>query len=172
MENKINILVATVLVTLVVGCASNVKQLGSIGDTKFFRVKSATLAGPNFSALVVQEGDAKPEVNQVFGGPGLGPVVISAVGQVGASAILGKSFPKNVGDNITASGGNSGSTASSAANSSSHALTTATSSSNATGNGGAGGSGGNGGSGGAGGHPDSPGNGGTPGDGGQNGNKP
>lgn len=176
MGKKISILMATVLATLVVGCASNVKQLGSIGDTKFFRVKNSTFAGPNFSALVVQRGDAQPEVNQVFGGPGLGPTVISAVGQVGASAILGRSFPKNVGDNISTSGGDvtaNGGSASNEANSSSTASSTAISSSrttaqtinqnnnsnvNTTSSGKS--------------HPGSPGNGGTPGNGGQNGGNP
>ena len=155
--------VVPVLATLFVGCASNVKQLGSIGDTKFYRVKSSTFAGPNFSALVTSKCDETPRIEQVFGGPGLGPTTISAIGQVGSSAVLGTSFPripKNVGDNINVSGGNSGAQAtggtggasSSVANSSSSASPTTTV------------------TGGSRTHPDSPGNGGVPGNGGQNGN--
>jgi hypothetical protein len=47
------------------------------------------------------------KIQQVFGGPGIGAATISAVGHVGAAAVLGTSFPSQVGDNVTVSGGNS-----------------------------------------------------------------
>ncbi len=103
-------LLVPVLATIFVGCASNTKQLGCVGDTTFYRVKASSFAGPNFSALVSKDADGCAHVEQVFGGPGLGATVISSVGQVGSSAVLGLSFPKyrkNVGDNINVSGGNS-----------------------------------------------------------------
>lgn len=134
-------LLVPVLATIFVGCASNTKQLGCVGDTTFYRVKASSFAGPNFSALVSKDSDGCAHVEQVFGGPGLGATVISAVGQVGSSAVLGLSFPKyrkNVGDNVNVSGGNSNGGSSSADSSSS-------SSSNATGgNGNSSATGGNG----------------------------
>jgi len=170
------ILTATVLATLAVGCASNIKQIGTVGDTTFYRARSSTFSGPN--ALVIIEKNNVTEhaqIAQAFGGSGIGPSIISAVGQTGASVLLGRSFPKNVGDNISANGGSTtatanGGAASSVANSSSHTSSTATSSSNSTATGGAGGAGGTGGTATGKGHPDSPGNGGEPGNGGQNGN--
>ena len=111
MKRLISILMATVLATLAVGCASNVKQLGKIGDTQYYRVKSTTFSGPNFSALVSKNiCEETPRVEQVFGGPGIGATVISAGGQIGSSVLLGTSFPKfpkNVGDSVNVSGGNS-----------------------------------------------------------------
>jgi hypothetical protein len=149
-----NIILAAVFATFAVGCASNTKSLGTIGNTQFFRVKSSTFAGPNFSALVSKNiCEETPKVEQVFGGPGLGPTTISAIGQVGAAAVLGTSFPKipkNVGDNINVSGGNSNG-GSAQSDSSSSATGGSASSAGGTKT-----------------HPDSPGNGGVPGNGGQN----
>lgn len=102
-------LVVPVLATLMVGCASNTKQLGTIGNVTFYRVKSRDFAGPNITTLVAEK-DGQVAVVETFGGPGLGASTISAIGQVGGSAVLGLSFPKipkNVGDNINVSGGNS-----------------------------------------------------------------
>lgn len=109
MRKIINRIGALALLTFAVGCASNTKQIGTIGNTTFYRVRAAGFASPSFSALVSENGDTV-KVEQVLGGPGLGPAAISAVGQVGSSVVLGTSFPrfpKNVGDNVSVSGGNS-----------------------------------------------------------------
>lgn len=161
-----NLVVSLLAGLLFVGCASNVKQIGQVGPVQFYRVRANSFSGPNIASLVTQNkttGEVK--IEQTYAGPGLGAATISAVGHVGAAAVLGTSFPKNVGDNIQASGGvtsaNSAAGANAGANSNSSSNATGgngTSTSNATGgsydkN-----------------HPDSPGNGGIPGNGGQNGN--
>jgi len=175
MKKIVSTLLGAVSLLLAAGCASSVKQIGQVGNVQFYRVRANSFSGPNIASLVTKDANTgEVSIQQTYAGPGLGAATISAVGHVGSAAVLGLSFPKNVGDNINASGGvvtaNGGSASSHATTSS---TSTSTSSSNATGNGGAGGAGGTGGAGGAGhSHPDSPGNGGTPGNGGQNPNKP
>ena len=175
MKNIVVSLLGAVSLLMATGCASNVKQIGQVGNVQFYRVRANSFSGPNIASLVTKDSEGNVAIQQTYGGPGLGAAVISAAGNVGSSAVLGLSFPKNVGDNVsasggvvTATGGNSASSASSHATTSSSS--TSTSSSNATG--GYGGAGGAGGAGGHGGHPASPGNGGVPGNGGQNPNKP
>jgi len=168
MKKIVSTLLGAVSLLLATGCASSVKQIGQVGNVQFYRVRANSFSGPNIASLVTKDANTgQVNIQNTYAGPGLGAATISAVGHVGAAAVLGTSFPKNVGDNINASGGvvtaNGGNTASSAT-SQSTTSSTSTSSSNATGNGGAGGAGS--------GHPDSPGNGGTPGNGGQNPNKP
>jgi hypothetical protein len=131
---QIGIILAT-LPLFFAGCASNTRYLGKVGNTEFYRVRTTTFAGPNVAALVTKT-DETVKVEQVFAGPGLGPTVVSAAGQVGGAAILGHSFPKNVGDNITASGGSNSATGGSSdasANSSSGSSATASGSGSATG---------------------------------------
>ncbi len=94
---------------LFVGCASNTKQIGSIGDVQFYRVRSSNFTGPNFTALVTKQND-EVKIQQTFGGPGIGSATISALGHVGAAAVLGTSFPGNVSDQVTVSDGNSNAT--------------------------------------------------------------
>jgi hypothetical protein len=121
------LLIALALPLLLVGCAHNTKCLGTVGDTTFYRVGSGRFVGPNFSALVTQNtNDNKVTIQQVFGGPGIGSATISAIGHVGAAAVLGTSFPSNVGDNVTVSGGNSGASAGAGASSHSAAGSSAT----------------------------------------------
>ncbi|SRR6266566_4341021 len=165
MKRIVSLLLGAASLLLATGCASNVKQIGQVGNVQFYRVRANSFSGPNIASLVTKDADTGAvSIQQTYAGPGLGAATISAAGHVGSAAVLGLSFPKNVGDNVNASGGVV--TANSSSASVSHATTS--SSSNAIGNGGAGGSGGSGGNGGAGGHPDSPGNGGIPGNGGQN----
>ena len=173
--NKIKLFASAALLTFcVVGCASGTKQIGQVGGVTFYRVRSSNFTGPNFTALVTKTDDTV-KIEQTFGGPGIGAATISAIGHVGAAAVLGTSFPSNVGDQVTVSGGNSsaaGGTATSrdsmsihnqnfnqngaTSNSSSTAGASSSSHSGSSanaqgGNGGAGGAGGNGGNGGAGG---------------------
>src|SRR6266566_3596116 len=158
MKRNVSLLLGAASLLLATGCASNVKQIGQVGNVQFYRVRANSFSGPNIASLVTKDADTGAvSIQQTYAGPGLGAATISAVGHVGSAAVLGLSFPKNVGDNVNASGGVV------TANSSSASHATTSSSSNATGNGGSGGSGGTGS-----GHPDSPGNGGIPGDGGQN----
>ncbi len=164
MKNIVISLLGAVGLLLATGCASNVKQIGQVGNVQFYRVRANSFSGPNIASLVTKDADTGAvSIQQTYAGPGLGAAVISAAGNVGSSAVLGLSFPKNVGDNVNASGGVV--TANSSSVSASHAASSAT---GGNGNGGSGGSGGAGGSG----HPDSPGNGGLPGDGGQNPHRP
>jgi hypothetical protein len=136
------------------GCASSVKQIGQVGNVQFYRVRANSFSGPNIASLVTKNANTgEVNIQQTYAGPGLGAATISAVGHVGAAAVLGTSFPKNIGDNINASGGVV--TASSSANSSSHASPTTTISNTSSATGGKS-------------HPDSPGNDGTPGNGGSN----
>ena len=112
MKNIIVSLLAAVSLMFASGCASNVKQIGSIGVVQFYRVRANSFSGPNIASLVTQNHDTgEVKIQQTFGGPGLGAATISAVGHVGAAAVLGTSFPKNVGDNFSATsvsnGGNS-----------------------------------------------------------------
>jgi len=108
MRNIINIVMATTLL-FAGGCASNTKCIGKVGNMEFWKVRANSFSGPNIAALVTKEGDTV-KVQNVFAGPGLGAATISAVGHVGAAAVLGTSFPANVGDNINAFGGDAGST--------------------------------------------------------------
>lgn len=99
--------VLAALLIFSVGCASNVKQIGSVGDVQFYRVRANSFAGPNIASLVTKNSAGEVKIQQTYGGPGIGAAAISAVGQVGSAAVLGTSFPKNVGDNVNVSGGNS-----------------------------------------------------------------
>jgi hypothetical protein len=110
------VLSLTALCALLVGC-SNTRHIGSVGNVEFYRVHSARFTGPNFTAFVVKNGD-DVQVNQVYGGPGIGGATISAIGHVGAAAVLGTSFPKNVGDNTSVVGGNANAGGGSAASTS------------------------------------------------------
>lgn len=167
---KISSLLGIVSLLLAAGCASNVKQIGSVGDVQFYRVRANSFSGPNIASLVTKNTNSgEVKIEQTYAGPGLGAATISAVGHVGAAAVLGTSFPKNVGDNINATGGvtssvanggNSSSHSNSAGGAGGNSSSTSTSSSQAgsTSTAAAGGKS----------HPDSPGNGGDPGNGGQN----
>lgn len=125
------------------GCASSVKQIGQVGNVQFYRVRANSFSGPNIASLVTKDANTgEVNIQQTYAGPGLGAATISAVGHAGSAAVLGLSFPKNIGDNINASGGVV------TANSSSQTTSTSSSAGHS--------------------HPDSPGNGGTPGNGGSN----
>src|SRR6185295_1430849 len=106
-----NILFSLLAAALFVGCANNTKQIGSVGGVQFYRVRSTSFSGPNITSLVTKDAEGEVKIQQTFAGTGLGATAISAVGQVGSSAILGLSFPKNVGDKISASGGGNNNTA-------------------------------------------------------------
>ena len=164
MKRVVSLLLGTVSLLLAAGCASSVKQIGQVGSVQFYRVRANSFSGPNIASLVTKDANTgEVSIQQTYAGPGLGAATISAVGHVGSAAVLGLSFPKNVGDNINASGGVV--TASSNGGNS----TANGGSSNATGGNGNGGSSTSGATGGSSSsHPDSPGNGGTPGNGGQN----
>lgn len=155
------------------GCASNVKQIGAVGGVQFYRVRANSFSGPNVISIVTVGEDPAVKIQNTYAGPGLGAATISAVGHVGAAAVLGVSFPKNVGDNVSASGGvvtatGNGGNGGHGGSATATGTGTGGNATGGTGNGGAGGSA----TGGTKTHPDSPGNGGTPGDGGQNPNKP
>lgn len=97
-------------VILLMGCGcSNTREIGTIGGTTFYRVQSSQFVGPNFTALVTKDCETDAiTINQVFAGPGIGGATISALGNTSAAAVLGLSFPKNVGDrvDVTGTGGN------------------------------------------------------------------
>lgn len=164
---KLSSLLGIVSLLLAAGCASNVKQIGSVGDVQFYRVRANSFSGPNIASLVTKNSSGDVKIEQTYAGPGLGAATISAVGHVGAAAVLGTSFPKNVGDNINATGGvsNGGNSSSHSNSSSTGGNSTSTSTSTSTAGSDSTAAGGKS-------HPDSPGNGGTPGNGGQNPNKP
>jgi hypothetical protein len=87
-----------------VGC-SNTKKIGTIGGINFYKVHGGQFDGPNFTALVTETPDKQVKVEYVFGSAGIGSSIIAAGGNIGAAAVLGTSFPKNVGDNNTVNGG-------------------------------------------------------------------
>lgn len=107
---KKNILrIGLLLATAFALCAcSGVKQIGKVGGTTFYSVSNARLFAPNYNALVVSSNDTVT-VAQVIGGSPVSGQVIGAAIQgsaiVGGAYVLGHNFPKNVGDNITTSGG-------------------------------------------------------------------
>lgn len=103
MKKQGRLLVIGVAALLLQGCASNTKQIGSVGDIQFYRVRSSNFTGPNFTALVTKQND-EVKIQQTFGGPGIGAATISAIGHVGAAAVLGTSFPGNVAEQVTVSG--------------------------------------------------------------------
>lgn len=91
--------------TFITGC-SNMKKIGTIGGINFYKVHGGQFDGPNFTALVTETPDKQVKVEYVFGSAGIGSSIIAAGGNIGAAAVLGTSFPKNVGDNNSVSGGN------------------------------------------------------------------
>lgn len=91
--------------TFITGC-SNTKKIGTIGGINFYKVHGGQFDGPNFTALVTETPDKQVKVEYVFGSAGIGSSIIAAGGNIGAAAVLGTSFPKNVGDNNSVNGGN------------------------------------------------------------------
>lgn len=131
MKKTILLILGAVSFLLATGCASNVKQIGQVGNVQFYRVRANSFSGPNIASLVTKDTNTGTvNIQQTYAGPGLGAATISAVGHVGAAAVLGTSFPKNVGDNINAG---AASTASSGSVSSSQTSSTASNSSSSTG---------------------------------------
>lgn len=124
---------------LLVGCAHNTKELGTVGSVTFYRVSSSRFVGPNFSALVTKDTNDVVTIQQTFGGPGIGSATISAIGHVGAAAVLGTSFPQNVGDQVAVSGGNSGAAANSASGSAAQSSSSSAASGSGSATGGTGG---------------------------------
>ena len=100
-----------------IGC-SNTKKIGTIGGINFYKVHGGQFDGPNFTALVTETPDKQVKVEYVFGSAGIGSSIIAAGGNIGAAAVLGTSFPKNVGDNNSISGGNANNNNSNANNNS------------------------------------------------------
>jgi len=103
---------------LLLGCSST-NKIGEVGGIEFYSVHSAHFDGPNITALVTRNSrDNEVKIVQVFGSDGIGKSIIAAGGNVGAAAVLGMSFPDNVGDNTstTVTGGNSSSSSKSVAN--------------------------------------------------------
>jgi hypothetical protein len=80
------------LAALLSGCASNIKQLGSIGNYDYYRVHDQSLAGPNINVLLVAEHDCpenEPRAVTAVGGPGIGSALIGAGGTIGAATVFG-----------------------------------------------------------------------------------
>jgi hypothetical protein len=130
-------------------CAcSGVKQLGTVGNTKFYSVHSSHLFSPNYNFLVTSN-ETAVTVNQGFGGAPVSGQVVGAAIQgasvVGGAYMLGSHWPKPVGDNYSSST----STSTSANGGNGNGGSGGNASNQATGgNGGNGGTGGNGGDGG------------------------
>lgn len=105
--------ILTITLLTVVGCSST-KKIGTIGGIDFYKVHASQFDGPNFTALVThQTNENIVNIGYVFGSGGIGTSIIAAGGNVGAAALLGTSFPKNVGDSVNMSGGNSQATSTS-----------------------------------------------------------
>jgi hypothetical protein len=122
------------LAALLSGCASNIKNIGSIGNYDYYKIHGRSLDGPNFSVLVVAEHgcpEAVPVPVTAVGGPGIGSALIGAGGTIGAATVFGGAI-RPATTVTTVSGGNT----------SAHSSTTATAES-ISGAAGTGGSGGN-----------------------------
>jgi len=76
---------------LLCGCASGVKQLGTVGNVKYYSVKSQSVFGPNISMIVSERGE-QVSSETAASCTGIGGAVIQAAGNVGASAALGLSL--------------------------------------------------------------------------------
>lgn len=109
------IIISLLAIGLLTGCGST-QSIGKIGNTEFFAVKSRSLQGPNFTALVTKEGD-NVIIRETIGGPGIGQSVVTAGGQIGSAAVLRPARTQvqtSVGSVSASGSGGSGSTTTSA----------------------------------------------------------
>lgn len=111
---------------LVTGCASGIKDLGKVGDTRFYQVKARSFCGPNITIVATQrDGQRTPTIEASAGGSGIGPSLISAAGNVGTAAAFGLSLRPDQ-TRVSQTGGNSTSDSSSDSTSSSAASASGT----------------------------------------------
>jgi hypothetical protein len=83
----------TMALLLTAGCASNIKQLGKIGDTTYYKVHSRSFDGPNSTVLMgLRDGEKTPQPVTSVGGPGIGAAIIGAGGNVAAATVFGMSI--------------------------------------------------------------------------------
>src|SRR5262245_14905911 len=83
---KFKSLLLSALCLVAVGC-SHTKLVGTIGNTEIHKVSLRGLDGPNITALVTkdkQTGEVK--FVETASGPGIGPALVSAVGNTGSAA--------------------------------------------------------------------------------------
>ncbi len=96
---------------LVTGCASGIKDLGKVGDTRFYQVKARSFCGPNITIVATKrDGCNTPVIESSAGGSGIGQALVSAAGNVGASAAFGLSLRPDQ-TRVSQSGGNASSDA-------------------------------------------------------------
>jgi hypothetical protein len=82
----------TLTLSLLCGCASNITQIGSIGNYDYYKIHGRALDGPNFNVLVVAEHgcpESVPVPVTAVGGPGIGSAIIGAGGTIGAATVFG-----------------------------------------------------------------------------------
>lgn len=104
---------------LLVGC-SGVKQLGAIGSTKYYQVKSQSIVGPNITMIVSENAQHELRNETSASCTGIGASAVNAAGNVGASAVFGLSLKRDNysntvnggGAEVTATGGSGTSSAS------------------------------------------------------------
>lgn len=101
-------LITLIPLLLVFGC-SGVKQIGQIGETKYYRINVRGFSGPNITTLVSQKPGEDARIEAAAAGGGIGHTIIASAGHVGASAAFGLSLRP---DQTTVEGANSESNAS------------------------------------------------------------